>query len=209
MNRIKTLRLLSPILFLLIVSCMNFKQPGNKIDYYTLEYEALMPKDLTPVSEVIRVFRFTVAPTYNTNQLVYRDQAFKRETYHYHKWRASPGDLVSYYLARDLKQSGLFKAVLPYDSKIPSTCLLEGTVDDFYEWDTAQSWMAVLTVTITLMAENEPDVSRKVLLQKTYRTRETCEQKNPRFLAEAMSRAMAKISGEIMHDIQRRLAPRP
>jgi len=209
MNRIKTLRLLSPILCLLFVSCMNIKQPRNKIDYYTLEYEAPMPQDLTPVNEVIRVFRFDVAPTYNTNQLVYRDQAYMREAYHYHKWRANPGDLVSYYLGRDLKRSGLFKAVLPYDSKIPSSCLLEGTVDEFCEWDTAHSWMAALTVTITLMAENEPDISRRVLLQKTYRTREPCEQKNPRFLAEAMSRAMARISGEIIHDIHGRLAPRP
>lgn len=209
MNGIKTLRLLSPILCLLILSCMNFKQPSNKIEYYTLEYEAPVPKEVTPVSEVIRVFRFTVAPTYNTNQLVYRDQAYKRETYHYHKWRANPGDLVSYYLTRDLKRSGLFMAVLPYDSKIPSSCMLEGTVDEFYEWDTAQSWSAVLTLTVTLMAENEPDISRRVLLQKTYSVREPCEQKNPRFLAQAMSRAMAKISGEIMHDIHNRLSTRP
>ncbi len=209
MNRFKTLRLLSPILCLSILSCMNFKQTRNEIDYYTLEYETPMPKDPAPVNEIIRVFRFDVAPAYNTNQLVYRDQAYKRQTYHYHKWRANPADLVSYYLARDLTQSGLFKAVLTYDSKIPSTCLLEGTLDEFYEWDMTPSWMAALTVTVTLMAENEPDITRRVLLQKTYRAREPCEQKNPRFLAEAMSRAMARISGEIMHDIHARLKTKP
>ncbi len=205
MFRNKVLWLLAPILCLLMMSCMNFRQPGTKVDYYTLEYEPPAPEGLSPVKGILRVLRFTVAPPYNTSQVVYRDQAFTRKTYHYHKWRANPGELVSYFLARDLRHTGLFRAVLQDDSKIPSTHLLEGTVDEFYERDTAQAWMATLTVTITLMAEHEQDISRRILFQKTYRTTEPSKHKNPRFLAEAMSRAMAKISGEMIRDITNQL----
>lgn len=195
------------ILCLVPVSCVQLKQPSPNIDYYTLEYESPELKGLDPLHAVIRVLRFSVAPPYDTYNIIYRDGDFVRKADHYHKWRANPGDLVSYFFARDLIHAGLFDAVLPYESKIPSSYLLEGSVDEFFEWDTATSWMAALTVTITLMAENDPDISRRVLFQKTYRKKETCKQKTPQSLAEAMSKAMALISGEMSHDIYRKIAP--
>jgi hypothetical protein len=55
------------------------------------------------------------------------------------------------------------------------------------------------------MAENEPDISKRILLQKTYQLKETCRSKNPGALAEAMSRAMARVSGEIIKDLHARI----
>jgi ABC-type uncharacterized transport system auxiliary subunit len=113
---------------------------------------------------------------------------------------------MTFFLARDMKESGLFKAVLPGDSGIPVTHMMEGSVDEFLEWDTEQTWKAVLAVSITLMVEKEPDISKKVLYQKTYRTEEACKQRNPRALAEAMSRAMARVSEHIIRDVYRSLS---
>lgn len=193
-----------PLLFLallLIGSCINLKEPSKKIEYYTFEYDPSQIAGLKPLPFVIRLVRFSVAPTYNSDQIIYRDRSFRREAYVYYKWRANPGDLVTYFLSRDMKQSGLFKAVLPYDSIFPSSFAVEGSVDQFFEWDTEKSWKAVLTISITLMKENEPDISKRVLFQKTYGKREVCKKKNPRALAEAMSRAMAGVSKKIIEDI--------
>jgi hypothetical protein len=74
-------------------------------------------------------------------------------------------------------------------------------VDEFFEWDTAKEWKAVLSLAITLMAHNEPDISKRVLFQRAYRTVKPCKEKHPSALARAMSLAMKEISGEILEDI--------
>jgi len=201
MNLVNRISVQLLVLFLLFGACISLKQPRNKIEFYTLEYDPPPIADRKPLPLVIRMDRFSVAPTYNSHRIIYRDRSFKRDAYVYYKWRANPGDLVTYFLSRDTKQSGLFKAVLPHDSRFPASYSLEGSVDEFFEWEAEEIWKAVLTVSITLMAENEPDISKRVLFQKTYRAQEACREKNPRSLAEAMSGAMAKISGEIIKDI--------
>jgi cholesterol transport system auxiliary component len=194
--------LLLPIVLLLFFgSCLKLKHPSNKIAFYTLEYDPPQIGNLSPLPSVIRMDRFSVAPTYNTDRIVYKDRSFKRETYVYHKWRANPGDLVTYFLARDIKRSGIFKAVLTYDSRFPSSYVLEGSVDEFFESDTEGTWRAVLSLSITLMKEHEPDISKRILFQKTFRAKKSCKQRNPTALAEAMSRAMAEVSEKIIIDI--------
>lgn len=187
--------------FVLAVSCMNFKKPRNRVQHYTLEYASPSIKDLSPVPVSIKVDRFSVAPAYNTTRIIYRDGSFKRDEYFYHKWRANPGDMVTDFLSRDIRNSGLFKAVLPPGSDFPFSCVIEGSVDEFVEWDGPEGWKAVLTVTIALMAENEPDVSRRILFQKTYRAEKPFREKNPQGLAGAMSLAMGEISSSVIRDI--------
>ena len=104
-------------------------------------------------------------------------------------------------MRRDIQNSGLFKAVVSRDSRLPSAYILEGTVDEFLEWDKKNSWEALLSVSITFMHENEPDISKKILFQKTYHATKPCRQKNPKALAEAMSLAMSEISEQIILDI--------
>jgi ABC-type uncharacterized transport system auxiliary subunit len=95
--------------------------------------------------------------------------------------------------------------VLPHSSNVTASYVVDGSVDEFFEWDTEGEWKAVLSLGITLMVDNEPDVSKRIVFQKTYHAKETCRRKNPQALAEAMSRAMEKLSGEIMKDIYARL----
>ena len=109
--------------------------------------------------------------------------------------------MVTHLLTRDIRQSGLFKAVFSYDSGFPCSFVLKGSVDDFFEWDLEKSWKAILSVSITLVAKDEPDIAKKILFQKTYSAEHTCRQKNPRGLAEAMSQGLADVSGKIIRDI--------
>jgi hypothetical protein len=51
------------------------------------------------------------------------------------------------------------------------------------------------------MDEDEPDTTKRILFQKSYGSKKACKHKNPKSLAEAMSRAMKEISGEIIRDI--------
>ena len=199
----KFIPVLLPIicLTLALAACLDLKQPRNKIDYYTLEYDPPAAGNHPPLAAPIRVNQFSVSPIYNTNRIIYREGLFKREAYVYHKWRANPADVVTYLLRRDLQQSGLFKAVVSLESRLPSAYVLEGSVDEFLEWNKKTGWEAYLSLSVTLMQENEPDISKKILLQKSYFTSKPCRQKNPGALAEAMSLAMSEISAQIMLDI--------
>jgi cholesterol transport system auxiliary component len=195
-------------LTLLPVACLDLKQPRNKIEYYSLEYDSPSADDLQSLPWVISVQRFSVSPVYNSNRIIYRDKSFQRQAYTYYRWRANPGDLVTYFLRRDLTESGLFKAVLPYDSSISPSHILEGTVDEFLELDGKLGWEAVLAISIAVLDEKEPDISNKILFQKTYRSSKPCPQKNPRALAQAMSLAMSEVAGQIISDIYHHLADR-
>ena len=191
------------ILFALLVSgCLNLKQqPNKKINYYTSEYDPPETANLKPLPFVIFVERFNVAPLYDTNRIIYSQKKFKRDAYIYHKWMASPGDLVTYYLARDIKLSSLFRTAFNSNTRYSSTHIIDGTVDEFFEQDDNDIWKAVLSINSTLISNSESDISKSVLMQKRYSTIEPCSRKNPQSLAEAMSKAMANISDRIIRDV--------
>ena len=199
---------LSGLLFLGINGCVTPPQPSPKTDYYTLEYDPVTTDLPGPVQSIIRVERFQVAPFYNTTNIIYKEASFKRNAYHYHKWRANPGDLVTYFLARDIRETGLFNGVFILSSKYPASHIIDGTLDQFYQESIDNSWQAVLSVNITFMVDYEPDISKRILFQKEYTSKKQCEQKNPKALAAAMSQAMAEISKTIIKDIHHSLTKR-
>lgn len=185
------------------VGCVNFREPtrAEKTAYYTLEYAAPAVDQLQPLSVVLKVPRFGVAPTYDTNRIIYRGGSFERDAYVYHKWRDNPGDMIPYFLGRDMRQSGLFEAVLSRDSRVPASHILEGTVDEFFEWDGEDGWEAVLSISVVLADVNDPEGGKRPLLQNSYHVRKPCREKTPKALAEAMSHALSEISGAIIKEV--------
>jgi ABC-type uncharacterized transport system auxiliary subunit len=186
---------------LLLGACMNLKQPAVKVEYYTLEYPSPQLVGLTPLPCVIQVDRFTTAPPYNTSQIIYRNQSFERNAYVYHRWQTNPGAIVTTLVNRDLKNSGLFKAVLNPESRFSSSYAIEGSVDEFFEWDASNAWKAILGVSIILTKKDTKDISNTILFQKTYHQSEECRRKHPKAVAEAMSRALSKISEKMIKDV--------
>jgi cholesterol transport system auxiliary component len=189
--------------------CLDFKQPRSKIEYYSFEYDPPRMGDHQPVSDVIKVALFSISPIYNTRKIIYRDDEYKRAAYDYHKWQANPAELVTFFLARDMRQSGFFKAVVTHNSRFPHAYVLGGNVDEFLESDLQVGCQADLSLNIVLMSEHETDVSKKIIFQKSYHIRKPCRQKNPQALAEAMSAAMAEASAQIINEVYNRLANRP
>lgn len=191
-----------------LAGCSALKKPKPKIHHFTLEYTVPEIEGLKPVDAVIRVDRFGVAPAYNSNRMVYRDRSFKRDEYVYSKWIANPGSFATYFLARDLRDSGLFKAAFTYKSHLRASYALGGVVDEFFEWDTPEGWNAVLGLSITLVVLGEPDVSKRILFQRSYRVTRPCGEEHPRGLAETMSQAMGEVSEKIIRDVYAALKDR-
>jgi len=189
------------ISFFVLIGCSGFRQPVHPIEYYTLEYDPPEVKKAVTLPLILRVEKFQVSPEYNTNSIIYRETPMKRNAYAYHKWRANPSDLVTYFIARDLDYSSLFTAVVTLNTRLIPTHTLEGIVDEFFENDRENSWYAVLGLRISLLKNNSPESVSQVLFQKKYLRSEKCTAKNPQALAEAMSRNMAAISGQIISDL--------
>ena len=196
------------LFFLLpLIGCVAANPSSSDITYYMLEYEPPPADSQRSLPVVIGVQRFQVAPYYHSDRILYREKSFRRDTYHYHRWRVNPGDLVTDFLIRDFRSSGRFKAVIGSGHRLGSTHAIEGTVDDFYEEDGSDHWRAVLSLNITLVDEGEPNRALAVLFQKNYTISEPCRQRNPRAVAEAMSRAMAQLSRRILDDVTNALQP--
>jgi cholesterol transport system auxiliary component len=208
MTHAKIILILLLGLTLTLTACFDLKQPRNKIEYYSLEYDPPRMGNHPPVSKVIKVSLFSVSPIYNTRKIIYRDAAYKRAAYDYHKWQANPAEFVTYFLARDMQQSGLFKAVVTRKSRFPHAFTLGGTVDEFLESDLSDGWQADLSLNVFLVNEQEKDITKKIIFQKSYHVSKPCRQKNPQALAEAMSAAMSDASAQIIHEVYNHLADR-
>jgi cholesterol transport system auxiliary component len=206
MNQVAKIIFSFSFILVIISGCFGKQHPPVKIDYYSLEYELNKFDELKPTPFVLRIERFSVSPLYNSSNIIYKTKQFKLDAYNYHKWRANPGDMVTFFLSRDLKNSSLFKAIFEHGSRFSSSHVISGSVDEFFEEDEQYSWKAVLAVSITLIKENEADISKRILFQKSYSANKKCTQKNPRAIANAMSSAMASISEKIITDVYKSLA---
>jgi len=192
------------VLALAGTGCTGLKQPHLKVDTYTLDYAPPAVQG-RPLSFGLLVERFQVSPLYDGERIVFREERFTRGSYDYHRWRTNPGDLIPYFLARDLRASGLFHAVHAMDSRVPADYAIAGCVEEIVEIDGPEHWEALLAVTITLVKSGEPDPSRQVLMQKQYRSTKTCAAKHPKAVVEALSQAMAELSAQVIADVHSRL----
>ncbi len=176
-------------------------KPPTLVQKYVLEYPPPVPQASQPLDEGIKVEKFAVAQAFNSTAMVYRPNPYKSESYTYHRWRVNPGYLVTDYLLRDLRKSGLFQAVLPAGSADKGRFLVEGGVEEIQEVDEPDAWKAVLALNVTLLDLKAMEITRRVVFQKSYRAEEPLAEKTPAGLAQGMSRAMARLSGEIVTDI--------
>jgi ABC-type uncharacterized transport system auxiliary subunit len=183
------------------IGCFNVKQPQPKIDYYTLEYDPPVVSESPALPFILKMEPFSTSPVYDSARILYREKAFKRSEYAYHKWRAAPGDLIAALLARDFAATSLFKAVIFSESVPAYSHVLTGKVDEFYQRSENDHWEAVLSISITLSSFMTHDIHDAVLFQKRFTVQEKCRQKTPGSFVEAMSRAMERLSGEIIREV--------
>jgi cholesterol transport system auxiliary component len=201
MNHGKRILCVCVTIGLLVGGCIGANKPQGKIDYYTLEYAPPVVENLVVRPLIVRVESFRAASFYESTKIVYQEQAFQKDAYYYHRWRARPAELVANLLTRDLQQACLFEAVVGPASRARASYAVEGFIEDFFELDDMHGCSAVLTLNINVVPEGDFVSMTPVLMQKRYHVQVPCEKKHPRALVEAMSKAMAKISSVVIADI--------
>jgi cholesterol transport system auxiliary component len=181
--------------------CVGPTNPVQEVTYYTFSYDPPPSQEIPRLPAVLQLDAFTTAPLYNTEKMVYKPERFQRKVYNYHRWQSIPGELVAYYLARDMKASSRFAAVLTQPGRLSPTHLLTGTVDEIFEDDSPNGWQAVIGLTVTLINASERNADRAVIFQKTYKMSESSASRNPSAVVSAMSSAMSMISKRVIADV--------
>jgi cholesterol transport system auxiliary component len=186
----------------LMAGCGFGAKPSYKINQYTLEYPSPVMKELSPLNELIKVEQFSVAQTFNTSAMVYKEGPNLRNVDPYNRWRTKPGEMTGEYLVRDLRNCGLFRAVISYDDSMETRYLLEGQVDEFLEVSEKDGRKAILGLNVIFLDLKKRDAAERVIFQRDYKTVEPYPERTPTALAQGMSRAMEKISRQIILDLR-------
>jgi ABC-type uncharacterized transport system auxiliary subunit len=185
-----------------LVACSFGGKPSVMVEQYALEYPPPSVQSLSPMHEVIRLERFSVAQVFNHVKMVYRQKPTHYNDYAYHRWRANPGDMVGDSLLRDLRAAGIFKSVFSYRDMGNTPLILKGGVGEFYESDEKDGRKAILSVYITVIDTTSRELTKQIVFQKNYRYEEPVTEKTVQGFAQAMSRAVEKLSGQVITDIR-------
>jgi cholesterol transport system auxiliary component len=182
-------------------ACAGGGKPAVRVEHYALEYASPSLPERTPIDAVIGVDRFSVASIFNSVKIIYRQKPSLYNEYAYHRWRANPGDMVGDSLLRDLRAAGVFKSVFSYRDMENPAFRLKGGVGEFYESDEPAGRKAILSVSITLMDVSQKESTQQIVFQKDYRGEEPLTEQTVQGLARAMSRAVERLSGQIVRDV--------
>ncbi|MEN6320014.1 MAG: ABC-type transport auxiliary lipoprotein family protein [Syntrophaceae bacterium] len=194
------------VLIFLAAGCTSGKILRT-MEYYMLDYASPGSKEGARLEEVLKVERFSVAQIFNSNAMLYKTDSLAIKTYPHNLWRANPGDLVTDFLIRDLRHSGLFRAVFSYRDPETTRFILEGNVVEFLEVRYKDNRKALLTICITLLDMNQKEIPKKIIFQKNYSYTAQCKEKGPEGLARGLSESMEHLSGQITSDVYRTIRP--
>ncbi|MGE5844811.1 MAG: ABC-type transport auxiliary lipoprotein family protein [Syntrophaceae bacterium] len=173
------------------------------VQQYLLDYSPPVLAGQTKVAEAIRVESFSTSQAFASTAMLYRPSPLELSSYSRERWRVMPCDMVTDFLLMDLRNSGIFTAVLAYEDPGGGRYVVTGTVVEFLEVDGSDGPRARLSVDTTLLDTTQREIARRFVFQKTYTVEEMMKDKSARALAESMSGAMKKFSGELMVDIHR------
>jgi len=180
--------------------CVRFGQPAPHLRDFRLAYPPPPPIGGAPLPATIRVSSLRVATIYDRLAIVHRENDYETIPSYYDRWSANPGSLVADLLARDLVDSGLYRAVERGPTLVPADYQLSGEILEIEERHTGSGCEAFLqlrmVLTRTRVAGGDP-----VLLQASYTQSEPSPCHDPSALAAAMSTALERISAALQPQV--------
>ncbi|MFN3466556.1 MAG: ABC-type transport auxiliary lipoprotein family protein, partial [Candidatus Brocadiales bacterium] len=196
-----SLYLLPLVMFLLVCTgCLDLKQPAVKVDYYQIEYGPLNSPASEPLDVVVGVRNFTVAPAYDHDRIVYKEDAFKRQTYYYHRWITNAGAMVKNAILKDLQDSGCYRAVTPIPGGTFWNYEVLGHIHEVSESDLGEDWTTVIDLEVTFIKVPSKESTKKIIFQKNYHHSAVCGKKEPVSVVAAMSAAVKEMSLKFQQD---------
>ncbi|MBA2664895.1 MAG: membrane integrity-associated transporter subunit PqiC [Bradymonadaceae bacterium] len=174
----------------LLVSLAAGCSTSQEIRHYQLHLApAPSERASTSTGVVLALDPFVTDAAYDDQRMVYRTSLYRLDYYHYHRWSASPGMMVTDYLRRAYSDLGVFEAVVSGYSSL-SHVVLSGRVVALEEVDLEPTqWIARVTLELQL----RETASGRLIWSRSYGEEQTMDQRTPEGLATALSVAMTRI----------------
>ncbi len=184
-----------------LCGCANSGKPRYEVEYYLLDYTPPTFVNKTQINTTIRIYRFTIASAYNTQNMVFRTDNYTLDFFNYNRWAINPADMTADTLLRDMQASGLFRAVFSRSTVEDSRFLLQGGISDFFLRFGQDGKTAVISMEITLIDSQQQEATKRIVFQKKYTREETLTDQSPHGYCEAMSKALKNLSQQITTDV--------
>jgi ABC-type uncharacterized transport system auxiliary subunit len=189
-NTLKPAIILSAIA-LTLTACLGGGS-SEPTKYYTIAVESIsMPTDGTYDDKRLPMRKFNIEPAYQRTNIVYRESAYDFMFYDLDLWASRPEQMVAQVAAEYIEKSGIFQAVESRASGKPELELL-GHIDAIEEIDEGSSQYARLSLRLTLQ---KPDADAP-LWEKRFDERQSVSSREPRLVAEAISKLLGKYMEE-------------
>jgi ABC-type uncharacterized transport system auxiliary subunit len=183
----------------LLAGCFSLSQPAPQLRDYRLDYPPPAVAG-APLSATIRVPPLGVTAIYDRLAIVHRADTYSTVPSFYDRWSTNPGSMVADLLARDLADSGVYRAVQQGPSPVPSDYQLTGEIEAIEERATDSGCAADLRLRVLLVRtrtmSNDP-----VILRATHAETESCPCHEAHALAQAMSRALRRLSERLQQQV--------
>lgn len=146
---------------------------------------------------ILAIEDFSAGSAYDERRIVYREKDYRFDYYHFHRWAAPPGMLVSDTLREVYRRTGAFRSVVGgYAAR--ADVILAGRVIALEEVDKdKKNWIGRVVLDLRLRDAK----SGELLWSSTVSREKKLEKQNPRGLAAAISRALTDIGIETAADI--------
>lgn len=173
-------------------------EPAVVVTSYLVSYKS-PDVDGAKLPVVIKIRRFEAAAPVQGQSLLWRPGPYRRVTAVYSQWQVVPADMVTDFLTRDFAASHLYRAVLRHETDDPAPFEVGGVLLELY----GRPGQVVIKAQISLVQPLVTDVTRRIILQKTYRQTAPLKGEGPEKVVAAISRAMRLLSASVQRDVYR------
>ena len=170
--------------------------------YYTLAVENIDMPNAGEASGRLQVRKFTIEPAYQRANIVYRESAYDFMFYDLDLWASRPDHMVTQVVAEYAVKSGLFESVEIKGNSKPAF-EISGNISAIEEVDEGSSQYARLAIEISFRKVD----SGAPLFEKRYEGKEPMDKREPRFMAEATSKLLAKFMEDALAGISEASQP--
>lgn len=179
-------QILLAVLALALAGCAS----GPDIQYYQLDIDdTAMARADAPSDVVFSVEAMIGDSAYEDPRIVYRKSPYRLDYYHYHRWTAPPGVMVSDFLREAYEESGYFASVVAGFSP-DAAVFLSGRIIAFEEVDVEKrEWKARIKIHLFLREAR----NGQVIWSRTIEQETPVDELTPEGVAAAMSTAVTQI----------------
>lgn len=182
-------------LAVLLGACANLPGGGDQVPVttYLLDPESDWQATMNPAGPTLLVNQPGAAPGYTGTALVYVRQAPRLEQFAHHRWSDSPAAMLHPLLVRMAESSGLFRAVLTPQTRLPADRRLDTEIVRLRQRFAGETSDVELVLRARLVDLGE----RQLTACRVFVVTEPADSPDPTAGAAAANRAVARLLGEL------------